>query len=312
MHQNPAPPKIVVICGPTGIGKTSTAIDLCEAVGGSIVGADSMQVYRAMDIGTAKPTPQERVRVRHDLIDVADPDENLDAARYEQMASQVISQLQAAGLTPCVVGGTGLYIKVLLHGIFPDAPRNPAVRKVLGFRLEQEGAPALHHELTRCDPRAAERIHPNDAPRIVRALEVFETTGRPLTDLQRCHGFRQQRYAALQIGLNIERQELFRRIDQRVDRMIEQGLLTEVRTLLERGYSPQLKSMQSIGYRHMTAYIAGHLNWKEAVRTLKRDTRRYAKRQLTWFMANPKVLWFRPDQSRSILDEVRSFLQTGV
>ncbi len=308
MDPEPARAKIVVICGPTGVGKTETAIDVCEATGGGIVGADSMQIYRHMDIGTAKPTTQEQARVRHDLIDVVDPDADFDAARYQRLADRAIRGLLTAGRLPVVVGGTGLYIRALLHGIFPEGCGDPAVRQNLRQRLERKGAPALHRELTRCDPEAAERIHPNDALRIVRALEVFIATGRPLSDLQRRHGFRQRRYTALQIGLDIDRPELYRRIDRRVDQMIAGGLLDEVRSLLKKGYAPELKSMQSIGYRHMAAYLDGRLAWEEAVRTLKRDTRRYAKRQLTWFRADPAVHWYRPDQRRSILEAVKAFL----
>ncbi len=299
---------IVVICGPTGVGKTAAAIALCEAVGGAIVGADSMQVYRFMDIGTAKPTADEQARVHHDLIDVVDPDEDFDAARYQHLADTAIARLVKAKRVPVVVGGTGLYIRALLHGIFPDAPGDPEVRRALRRRLSAEGAAALHRELAARDPDAAARIHPNDRQRIVRALEVLAVTGRPLSELQRRHGFRQQRYRALQIGLDIERQELYRRIDRRVDRMLAEGLLDEVRGLLRRGYAATLKSMQSIGYRHMVAYLEGRLDWDEAVRTLKRDTRRYAKRQLTWFRADPAVRWHRPDQVPPIVKAVRSFL----
>jgi tRNA dimethylallyltransferase len=308
MDEEQTKAKIVVVCGPTGVGKTATAIGVCEAVGGSIVGADSMQIYRYMDIGTAKPTPEEQARVRHDLIDVVDPDEGFDAARYQRLADQAVRRLAGAGMVPVVVGGTGLYIRTLLHGIFPDAPGDPAVRQALRQRLAQEGAPALHRELARCDPAAAERIHANDTLRILRALEVFATTGRPLSDYQRRHGFRERRYTALQIGLGIDRRELYQRIDRRVDQMIAAGLLDEVRCLLQKGYSPELKSMQSIGYRHMAAYLDGRLTWEESVRTLKRDTRRYAKRQLTWFKADPEIRWYRPDQRRSIIRAVKAFL----
>ncbi len=299
---------IVVICGPTGVGKTAAAIALCEAIGGAIVGADSMQVYRFMDIGTAKPTADEQARVHHDLINVVDPDEDFDAARYQHLADTAIARLLKAGKVPVVVGGTGLYIRALLHGIFPDAPGDPEVRRALRRRLSAEGAAALHRELAARDPGAAARIHPNDRQRIVRALEVLAITGRPLSELQRRHGFRQQRYRALRIGLDIERQELYRRIDRRVDRMLAEGLLDEVRALLRRGYAATLKSMQSIGYRHMAAYLEGRLDWDEAVRTLKRDTRRYAKRQLTWFRADSAVRWYRPGEGRLISMVTEKFL----
>ncbi|MCJ8502800.1 tRNA (adenosine(37)-N6)-dimethylallyltransferase MiaA [Desulfatitalea alkaliphila] len=285
---------MLVVCGPTGVGKTAFGIDLARRVGGRIVGADSMQIYRGMDIGTAKPTAEEQAAVVHYMVDIVDPDQPFDAAAYARRADDVVRQLKAEGIVPVVVGGTGLYIRALVYGLFDAPPADSALRRRLQAQLDQEGAAALHARLAALDPAAAERIHPNDAYRIVRALEVVTETGHPISEHHRRHGFRRPRYRVLTIGLELPREQLYARIDRRVDAMLAEGLLDEVRGLLARGYDPRLKSMQSLGYRHMVDYIQGRLDWEEAVRSLKRDHRRYAKRQITWFRADPEVRWVGP------------------
>lgn len=302
-------PKIVVIGGPTGVGKTAAAVAVAGAFNGEIVGADSMQIYRHMDIGTAKPTPEERARVRHHLVDILSPDEPFDAARYAERAGEVIEDLHEIGMLPLVVGGTGLYIKALVHGIFQARPVDPDVRERLKREAEIGGSTRLYERLRLKDPEAARRLHPNDAFRIIRALEVWEATGRPLSDHHGDHRFAAARFDALKIGLTLPRDALYERIDRRVDLMIADGLPEEVKTLMEMGYGPDLKSMQSIGYRHMAAWLTGDLAWVEAVRTLKRDTRRYAKRQLTWFRADPGMVWHSPDETAAITDRVAAFLE---
>lgn len=279
------------------MGKTAFGIHLARRVGGRIVGADSMQIYRGMDIGTAKPTAEEQAAVVHHMVDIIDPGDPFDAAAYARRADDVVRQLMRDGIVPVVVGGTGLYIRALVYGMFAS----PAVQSELRERLRQqlacEGAAAMHARLAACDATAAARIHPNDAYRIVRALEVATGTGRPISDHHRAHGFRRARYRVLTIGLDLPREQLYARIDQRVDAMLAEGLLDEVRGLLKRGLDPGLKAMQSLGYRHMVDFIQGRLDWEEAVRTLKRDHRRYAKRQLTWFRADPDIHWLAPDQA---------------
>jgi len=302
-------PRIVVIGGPTGVGKTSAAIAVAEAFGGEIVGADSMQIYRFMDIGTAKPTPEEQARVRHHLIDILNPDDPFDAARYAETAGGVIKRLHEERVLPLVAGGTGLYIKALIHGIFQARPADPAVRERLKKEAEERGSAALYERLRRKDPEAAGRLHPNDAFRIIRALEVREATGKPLSAHHGDHRFGEAPFDALKIGLTLPRETLYERIDRRVDIMIAEGLLEEVKALMEMGYGRDLKSMQSIGYRHMAAWLAGDLTWAEAVRTLKRDTRRYAKRQLTWFRADPDMAWHSPEETAAIKDRVAAFLE---
>lgn len=302
-------PPLVVVCGPTGIGKTSVAIDMALAFGGEIVGADSMQIYRHMDIGTAKPTPEERKAVRHHLVDIIDPDIPFDAARYAETARPIIAQLHGAGILPLVTGGTGLYIKALTQGIFQARPADPGVRDHLRRESESLGAPVLHERLRRVDPAAARRLHPHDAFRIVRALEIFETTGKTISEYHAEHRFAEAPYSVLRVGLEMEREALYDRINRRVEAMLDAGLADEVRKLLNMGYGPDLKAMGSIGYRHMVDFLEGRSSREEAVRTLQRDTRRYAKRQFTWFRKDPRVRWFAPDAAEAIRAEIKNFLQ---
>ena len=304
-------PKIVIICGPTGVGKTSAAVELAQHFGGQIIGADSMQVYKHMDIGTAKPTAEEQARVVHHMIDIIGPDEPFDAARYAELAGTKILELDRQKITPFVVGGTGLYIKALLQGLFNVELFDPGVRRRLKQEAATHGTEYLHERLGRLDPESAGRLHPNDRYRILRALEVVETTGKPISRYHREHGFSERPFEALKIALNIERTDLYARINQRVDAMIAAGFLEEVKSLLARGYSADLKSMQSIGYRHMVDFIRGKLSWEACARTLKRDHRRYAKRQLTWFGADPQIIWKEPGQVEEIKMLVEKFLGGG-
>ncbi|GAB6097865.1 tRNA (adenosine(37)-N6)-dimethylallyltransferase MiaA [Desulfatiferula olefinivorans] len=301
-------PNIIVVCGPTGIGKTAAAIGLCKALGGRIINADSMQIYRFMDIGTAKPTADERAQVPHDLVDIVNPDEPYDAARFAGDADACIRALWAAGIVPVVAGGTGLYIKALVGGLFRARPADPAVLARLEKACREQGAGMLHDRLKTLDPEAACRIHPNDAFRIIRALEIFETTGRPISDYQAAHGFADRPYRVLTLGLAMDRERLYERINRRVDLMIEAGFVDEVKGLLARGYSPTLKSMGSLGYRHIIAWLGGRETWDETLRLLKRDTRRYAKRQMTWFRADPAVEWFDPGDPDAMIRRCRTFL----
>jgi tRNA dimethylallyltransferase len=303
-----ARPRLIVICGPTAVGKTGVGVAAAGALNGEIISADSMQVYRGMDIGTAKPTVAERAAVPHHLIDVVDPDEPFDAARFTRLARPRVLALHAAGKVPVVVGGTGLYIKALLRGLFRVGPVDPEVRRRLAAEAEAAGVPALHARLQAVDPDSAARLHPNDRVRILRALEVFESVGRPLTALQEAHRFADTPFCALKIGLTLERTALYERIDRRVDEMAAAGLEDEVRGLMEGGYGPGLKSMQSIGYSHMSAYIAGTVDRAECLRTLKRDTRRFAKRQMTWFRADPEIVWLEPSRVDEVLRRANEFL----
>jgi tRNA dimethylallyltransferase len=301
-------PKVIVICGATGIGKTSVGIELAQRFDAEIVSADSMQIYRYMDIGTAKPTPAELARAPHHMIDIVDPDEDYDAVLFSKQARDRVAEIVGRGRIPLIVGGTGLYIKALLHGLFQADPVDPRIRERLQQDVRENGSRALYERLQHLDPAAAGRLHPNDSYRIIRALETIESTGKSISELHREHGFEDDPFDALKIGLQMDRQKLYARIDQRVDLMIEAGLKHEVATLLEMGYRAKLKSMQSIGYRHMVQFIREKLSWEECLRTLKRDTRRFAKRQLTWFGADDQIRWHAPERLKDIAGLVEKFV----
>ncbi|MFO7839868.1 MAG: tRNA (adenosine(37)-N6)-dimethylallyltransferase MiaA [Desulfosalsimonadaceae bacterium] len=301
-------PKIVAICGPTGIGKTAISLALAEAFRGAVVSADSMQIYRYMDIGTAKPDAEEQLRVPHYMIDVADPDASYDAARYAKEGRECIAAIHRGQKLPFVTGGTGFYIKALLKGLFAARPSSPEIREELRRQADAEGSRALYDRLRACDPEAARRIHPNDAYRLIRALEVYQLTGRPISACQQAHGFDDTPFDAFKIGLHMEREALYARIDRRVEKMIGQGLLEEVRNLLKMGYTEDLKPMQAIGYRHMVDYIKARMSWEEAVELMKRDTRRYAKRQLVWFRRDRELVWAAPDARNELRTRIADFL----
>lgn len=299
----------MVIVGPTAVGKTALSLAIAERFSGEIIGADSMQVYRHMDIGTAKPTLEERGRVRHHLIDVADPNERYQAARYATEALQACRDITDRGKVPLVVGGTGLYLHALIHGVF-DMPLVAArLRADLQTRLVEEGREALHRELHTVDPVSAARIHANDTQRLLRGLEIFMATGIPWSR----HLTEQEKYTKIQkvlkIGLTCDRKTLYARINQRVDWMMETGLLEEVRHLLALGYDGQLNAMQSLGYRHMINYIEGRWPLDQAVEFLARDTRRFAKRQFTWFGRDPSIHWYGVDQEKEIMQLITEFLR---
>ncbi|MBW2645249.1 MAG: tRNA (adenosine(37)-N6)-dimethylallyltransferase MiaA [Deltaproteobacteria bacterium] len=303
-------PSLIIIAGPTGIGKTETVLKLAEPLGAEVINADSMQVYKRMDIGTAKPTPEEQARVRHHMIDVVEPDEPFNAAQFREMAEPIIHGLHSAGKPVFVAGGTGLYIKVLTQGVFPCPEGSEEIRQELKADADALGSEALFNRLQAVDPESAASIHPNDTYRIVRALEVFELTGRPFSEHHNAHRFKDIPYRTLKIALTMDRAILYERIEQRVDRMLKQGLLDEVQGLLDDGFSPDLESMQSIGYSHAVKLLRGELSFDEMVRTLKRDTRRYAKRQFTWFKADPGMTWLEPGETDHMRKMVDVFLES--
>jgi tRNA dimethylallyltransferase len=281
--------RALVILGPTATGKTAVGILLAEALDGEIISADSGAVYRGLDIGTAKPTPEEQQRVRFHLIDVVDPDEVFTASRFRELALEAIESIRARGKRVLIVGGTGLYLRVLLHGFsLAPPPASPEIRERLMAECKTLGTHAMHARLKQVDPVAAARIHPNDAVRIVRALEVYEATGVPISQWQRRA---ESELPSLKVGLTMPRQQLYARIDARVDQMMAQGFLQEVQNLLQKGYNKDLPALKGLGYRHMIEYLEGRLSLEEAVRLWKRDTRRFAKRQMTWFRKEPGVHW---------------------
>lgn len=301
-------PRLICIVGPTGVGKTKMALELAGRWGGEILSADSMQVYRHMDIGTAKPTREERGRIPHHLLDVVDPDEPFDASRYIGLARKAIEELQRQRKPVFVVGGTGLYIRALLGGLI-DGPRaDDALRRELKQEMTDRGKAHLYGKLQARDPRAAGRIDPHDGVRIVRALEVLELTGRSIVEHQQEHHFRDAPYEVLRIGLRLDRERLNERIDRRTEQMIADGFAEEVRWLLDKGWGESLKSMQSLGYRQMIGCIAGRQSLQQAAELIKRDTRRYAKRQMTWFAADREVGWLDPGDVEAASARIGPFL----
>lgn len=302
------PPKLLVICGPTASGKSELALRLAQELGGEIINADSMQLYRGMDIGTAKPSLQQRGAIPHHLIDVADPDHPFSAADFAAAADGAIRDITSRGKRVIVAGGTGLYIRALLGGLVDSPAASGDVRRELQEEARIKGNEAMLERLRGVDPELAARMHPNNLVRIIRALEVHRMTGVPLSHYQREHGFSGRRYESLQIGISVDRQELYRRIETRVEGMLTEGLLDEVAGLLARGYGRELKAMRSIGYKEMAACLAGEYDLEEAERLMKRDTRRYAKRQLTWFNAEKNIIWLEyPGKFASILAHAIEF-----
>ena len=285
--------KILVIVGPTASGKTRMAVELAKAHNGEVVSADSMQIYRRMDIGTAKPTAEEMDGIPHHMIDVADPEEDFSVARYVEMASACVDDILARGKLPIVAGGTGLYVDSLLSGrTFAAFSPESALRKELEEELAERGGEAMLEELSRVDPEAAARLHPNDHKRIVRALEVYRSTGKTISEHNRETQALPPRYEALTIGLNFQdRADLWARIDARVDQMAADGLEREVRELLSSGLSPRCTAMQAIGYKEFVAAVGGDMTWREAEELVKLRSRQYAKRQLTWFRRSRDTHW---------------------
>jgi tRNA dimethylallyltransferase len=301
-------PRVVIILGPTAVGKSEVAMRVALKTGAEIVNADSQQVYRHMDIGTWKPSRDARRQVVHHLVDLVNPDEEFNAALFREAALEVIRDIQTKQKRALVCGGSGLYIKALTQGIFIGPSRNDEVRAGMEREAKAAGTHSLHRRLKCIDPEAASAIHPNDLQRTIRALEVFFLTGRKLSLWQKEHGFRESWCTCLKIGLARERAELYGLINRRCEEMVSLGFVDEVKALVSRGYDFSLKPMQSIGYRHAGLYVRGGVSLQEALELMKRDTRRFAKRQLTWFRSDHEVQWFHPERDLDhILDAVTSF-----
>lgn len=289
-------PPLLVIAGPTATGKSEVAVHVAESVGGEIVSADSMLVYRQMDIGTAKPTREVMRGVPHHLINIVEPDQDYSVAIYQKQAREVIADIQARGRLPVLTGGTGLYIRsVIDHYDFTGACRDESLRVKLLNEAQNNGFESLHLRLGEVDKQSAIKLHPRDVRRVIRALEVYYLTGKPLSSYWKMEKCAEPLYNLVFIGLTMAREELYRRIEQRVEAMIGAGLVDEVRRLLNAGYSPGLTSMQGLGYKEIIAHLAGELSLPEAVELLKRNTRRFAKRQLTWFRRDGRIKWLAVD-----------------
>ena len=290
-------PPIIVLTGPTSVGKTKASIGLAKVVGGEIISAESMQVYRHMDIGSAKIRRDEMEGIPHYLVDVLEPDEEFHVARFQQMAKQSMEQIYANGHIPIVVGGTGFYIQALLYDIdFSEGEENTAYRKELEAFANENGANALHDRLREVDPKSADEIHANNVKRVIRALEFYHQTGMPISQHNEEERKKESPYSFAYFVLNDERSRLYERIDRRVDKMIDEGLVDEVRALKLRGYDRKMVSMQGLGYKEILSYLEGECSLEEAVYILKRDTRHFAKRQITWFKRERDVIWLPKDQ----------------
>lgn len=287
------PPPVVTILGPTATGKTALGIALAEALpeGGEIINADALQVYRGLDIGTAKPTPEERARVPHHLVDILDPAERYSAGQFARLAREAIADIRSRGRRPIVVGGSGLYLRALLEGISPVPRGNPEVRARLRRRLDDEGLDALRRELEYTDPATAGRLDPGDTQRILRALEVAEVSGVPLSEWLARQPYGENRLDAVRVGLTLPRSLLYDAIEQRVVRMMENGWVDEVARLLDRGLSPSAPAFQAIGYRQLARHLREGTPLDEETVKIVRATRRYAKRQSTWFRKEPGIHW---------------------
>jgi len=301
--------KIIILTGSTGVGKTALSLSLAQVFNAEIVNADSMQIYRYMDIGTAKPTPEERAIVPHHLIDIKYPDEDYDVSQFKADADRIIKNILTRGKQVLVVGGTMLYLKILIHGIFPAPPVDMALRQRLNQLAKERGREYLHQRLTKIDPEAAKRIKPRDIVRLIRAIEVYELTGKPISWHQKQHHFGKQDYECLKICLYHPREILYRHIENRVEEMFKQGLVEEVEKLLKMGYKTSLKPMQAIGYRHVIVYLEGKHTLEEAKFLIKRDTRRYAKRQLSWFRQEKNIAWYLPQEKERIKSAISQFLE---
>ncbi|MCW3490715.1 tRNA (adenosine(37)-N6)-dimethylallyltransferase MiaA [Dethiobacter alkaliphilus] len=283
--------KLLVIVGPTAVGKTAVAIEVAKKLGGEIISADSVQVYRGLDIGAAKPSREEREAVVHHLLDIVDPADNYTVADFQEDAKKAIADITNRGKLPILVGGTGLYVRAVVHGFsFSESGMDEEYRAGLHREAEQHGPQYLHGKLAAVDPEAAEKLHPNDLRRVIRALEVYRQSKRPISH-QVDKTSDEPIYDTVQFGLTMPRELLYRRIEKRVDSMLDAGLVDEVRNLLNEGVPPEAKSLQSLGYKQIVAYLTGQISLEEAIRLIKRDTRRFAKRQLTWFRRDEDLIW---------------------
>jgi len=298
--------KLVIVLGPTAVGKTALALELAERLNGEIINADSQQVYRYMDIGTGKPGRPERERIPHHLIDIVNPDEEFNAALFRRAAIDAIQNIRVRGKSAIVCGGTGLYLKALTQGLFEGPGQDAALRRVLESEIAERGLGTLYRRLIEMDPALGSTIHPNDRQRIIRAMEVCQLTGRPLSDWQKAHAFEDDRFIVLKIGLNRDRAELYDLINRRSEAMVCIGLLEEVRRLVELGFDLALRPLQSVGYRQMGAVLQGKASLAEALAVMKQETRHLAKRQLTWFRRDEEIRWYHPEQQKQEIFRVVS------
>lgn len=293
--------KLLCLLGPTAVGKTETSIQLAQRLNAEIISVDSRQIYRQMDIGTAKPTLVEQQAARHHLIDCVDITQPFSVADFQSLADIAITDIQNRGKQVLLVGGAGLYFRAVVDGLFEGPAADPSLRKRLEQEVSENGVDVLHDRLRSCDPESAERTHPNNVIRVVRAIEVYELTGIPMSEHQQQWQTENQRYPIIAFGLTMPRDLLYRRIEQRVDVMLANGLITEVESLLAAGYSRDNFALQSFGYKELISYLDGKSTYVEAVEQLKQNTRRFAKRQLTWFRKDKRIEWIDKEKVSDVV-----------
>ena len=300
--------KIIAIVGPTGVGKSELAVFLGEHLNGEIINFDSIQFYKELNIGTAKPNEEERKKVPHHLYDLLNLDEEFNAAKFIKITDNLIKEIWERGKIPILVGGTGLYLRALEYGLFPiEIPQE--IREKIR-KLAEKNLSSLYEELKKLDPEYAKKISPKDKIRITRALEVIYTSGRPFSEFHKKNPFfGKKRYNIIKIGLNLPRKELYEKINLRVMKMIEKGWVEEVKKLLEKGYSPELKPFKAIGYKYIIQHLQGKILLDKAIELIQRDTRHYAKRQLTWFKKESDIYWFSPKEKEKILRFLKEKLE---
>lgn len=304
--------KLICLLGPTAVGKTEIAIQLAQRLDAEIISVDSRQIYRQMDIGTAKPTPEEQQAAPHHLIDCLDISQPFSVADYQSLADAAIADIQSRSKQVLLVGGAGLYFRAVVDGLFEGPGADTVLRERLAQEAAQHGAGVLHERLRTCDPESADRIHPNNIVRVIRALEVYELTGTPMSELQQQWHPEKQRYPFIAFCLTMPRALLYSRIEQRVDLMLANGLIAEVESFLAAGYARDTAALQSFGYRELIAYLDGECTYTEAISQLKQNTRRFAKRQLTWFRKDTRLEWIdresTPDIVAHILERIGRLL----
>lgn len=301
---------LVILTGPTAVGKTALSIALAKAIGGEIISADSMQVYRHMDIGSAKITPEEMEGIPHYLIDVLEPDQEFNVVVFQELAKQAAAEIYSRGHIPIVAGGTGFYIQALVYDIdFTENDEDTAFRRTLEEQAKREGAEALYERLRAVDPESCESIHAHNIKRVIRAIEFYEKTGKKISEHNREQRQNDSPYNFAYFVLNDDRERIYERINVRVDLMMAQGLVEEVRALRESGCRKEMVSMQGLGYKELLSYLEGETSMEEAVYLIKRDTRHFAKRQLTWFRREKEVIWVFDHDSQKILNFMQDFLR---
>lgn len=301
--------KLLCLLGPTAVGKTEIAIQLAQHINAEIISVDSRQIYRQMDIGTAKPTPEEQQQARHFLIDCVDISQPFTVADYQTLTDMAIVDIQNRGKQVLLVGGAGLYFRAVVDGLFEGPGTDTAFRKQLKQEATQHGVEVLHNRLRECDPISADRIHPNNLIRVIRALEVYQFSGTPISEYQQQWQQEEQRYPFIPFGLTMPRPMLNQRIDQRVDVMLANGLIAEVESLLAAGYSREAFALQSFGYKELVAYLDGKCTYVEAVEQLKQKTRKFAKRQMTWFSKDKRIEWLDRETTPDIVEHIlRKFM----